>query len=135
MARIIIKRTNEYINYFRDIRLYGDDKLVGRISSGKTITFEVKPGVHTLQAKIDWAGSKKITFKTGEEDRKFILRSFKYTWIINLEILIIAIVFFLDFFVDLNLLFYLVLLLPGGLLLFYYITFGRYRYLRLTEVR
>jgi hypothetical protein len=38
----------------------GDD--VGRIGDDETKDFPVSPGTHTLKLKIDWTGSKEISF-------------------------------------------------------------------------
>jgi len=80
MATIQITRSSEYTNRLRKIRLVLDNKELDSISNGETKNFIVSAGSHTLQAKIDWCTSNKITFTLGENDtRSFDLASFAKT--------------------------------------------------------
>jgi hypothetical protein len=62
MGELIVSRKSHYVNYFRKIRLYLDGKFVYAISDGETNRFELAPGTHTMEGKIDWCSSNIISF-------------------------------------------------------------------------
>lgn len=77
MATLRITRTSEYANRLRKIRLVLDNKELSLIANGETKDFEITAGVHTLQAKIDWCSSNRLTFTVAESGIKsFDLSSF-----------------------------------------------------------
>ena len=77
MAILRIKRSNEFANYVRKIKIFLDNKEVGAISNGETKDFEITAGIHTLQAKIDWCSSNNATFTISEiEIKAFSMSSF-----------------------------------------------------------
>lgn len=77
MAVVMIIRINEFANRYRDIRLYINGNKAGMISNSQAREFIVPPGTHTLQAKIDWCSSNKLTFPISDmETKKFNLASF-----------------------------------------------------------
>ncbi|MCS3532721.1 hypothetical protein [Chryseobacterium sp. JUb7] len=57
MAKIIINRSSEFANYIRSIDIYLGNKKIGEIKNGESKEFDVKPGKHSLVAKIDWCSS------------------------------------------------------------------------------
>ncbi len=57
MSQIEITRSSEYANRLRTIKLFIDNREVGAIANGKTLTFDVPEGNHLVQAKIDWGRS------------------------------------------------------------------------------
>ena len=69
MPNLTIHRKSHYVNYFRKVRLYLDGKFLYAIADGETNKFDVPPGEHALEAKIDWVSSNKISFdvKEGEQ--------------------------------------------------------------------
>jgi len=104
MATVKITRSNEYINRIRNIKLLLDGKKIDTIANSETKEFEIAEGIHTLQAKIDWCSSNKITFTVSEKQSKaFELTSFAK----NKSF--------------------------GGLALIYHTTFGASKYLNLIE--
>ena len=77
MATLQVFRTSEYVNRFRNIRIYLNDKKIDVIANGETSTLNISEGSYTLQAKIDWCKSNKIFFKIDEnETKQFDLSSF-----------------------------------------------------------
>jgi hypothetical protein len=77
MATLRITRTSEYANRLRKIKLILDNKELSLIANGETKDFEIPVGVHTLQAKIDWCSSNRLTFTIAESGIKsFDLSSF-----------------------------------------------------------
>ncbi len=133
MATIIIKRTSENNNRFRDYRLFLDGKKIGTIANGQTERFETTSGQHTLVAKIDWCSSPELSLTLNETDQKQItVGGFKNgNWIMPAAGGIIGIHFYLKMAFDFE--YGIFLVIPAFILLIYYLTVGRKTYLTLTE--
>lgn len=133
MPTIHVTRTNEFNNRFRDFQLYLDGVKVGTVANGKTQTLEVAPGRHTLEARIDWCSSPEIIFDiAGNETRTFEVGGFKHAnWVLPLSGGIIGLHFILLTFFQIEYL--IVAVVPVFFTLIYYLSFGRKKYLRLSE--
>ena len=136
MATIIIKRTSEYANFLVSCQILIDGNKTGNLSNGQTKEFKTTSGQHTVQAKIDWGSSQKLLLTLSEDDNKeLILGGFKYSkQIVYLGLIITVITDILIFALHLNLLFGILLLSPVFLILVYYCTIGRKKYLTLKEL-
>ena len=130
MPTLIIKRKKEYFNFLRNYQIFVDEKKIGEISYGETKEFEINSGIHKLEAKIDWCSSAVMdTNITEVEKKEVIVKSFMYAnWLVFAFIgaMILSFVF--------NFKYALFLLIPLFVFTFYYITFGRKKYLVLEEV-
>jgi hypothetical protein len=62
--KISIKRESAYTDSLRKYKVELDGVLIGEIANGANETFPIKPGVHTLRLKIDWARSNEVEFRT-----------------------------------------------------------------------
>ncbi|HWI92725.1 MAG TPA: hypothetical protein VNT20_15720 [Flavisolibacter sp.] len=133
MATIILNRTSEYINRLRDYLVYIDGKKVGTISNGEIKEFNVPSGQHSMVTKIDWCSSQTVTFDVSEDEVKnFNVGGFKNArWLMPTGLIIIVLSYFANLLFDIEYLFYLVI--PSFLIMVYYMTVGRKRYLTLTE--
>jgi hypothetical protein len=77
MANITLVRSNELMNRFRHILIFLNGQRLCELSNGETRSFELKPGTHTLQAKIDWCSSQPFSFQIGDTEHKtFLVSSF-----------------------------------------------------------
>jgi hypothetical protein len=134
MATITLKRANEYINKMRDYTIIINGKKAGTIANGETKTFTTAAGQNTLAAKIDWCSSEAITFTINDDEIKnFKVSGFKNgNWLMPLTSGIIALHFILILFTKFQYTIFLVI--PAFIILLYYLTFGRKRYLRLTAL-
>lgn len=74
MAKLILKRSNEFMNSFRPYKVYLNSKLF-EISNNEQKVMEIEQGSHNIKVKIDWCGSKNYNFVVSFDDE-----------IINLEI-------------------------------------------------
>ncbi len=45
-----------------------DGKKVGTVKNGRSSSFSIPPGEHTITMKIDWLGSRSLNFTAGEGD-------------------------------------------------------------------
>ena len=133
MATIILNRTNEYVNRLRDYGVYIDGKKVGTIANGEIKEFNVSAGQHSVVTKIDWCSSYPLTFDISDNEVKnFKVGGFKNAkWLMPTGLIIIVLSYIVNLLFGFEYLFYLVI--PGFLIMVYYMTFGRKRYLTLTE--
>ena len=134
MATIIFKRTSEYNNRFRGYHLFIDGKKIGTIANGQTKEFETTSGQHNVVAKIDWCSSPEISLTLGDTDKKeLIVGGFKNSnWIMPIAMGIIGLHFLLSF--AFNFEYLIVLIVPAFILLVYYLTVERKKYLTLIEL-
>lgn len=133
MATIRLTRTSEYVNRLRDYGIYIDGKKIGVIANGETKEFTVSTGQHSIVTKIDWCSSPTLTFSIGDNEiRNFKVGGFKNAkWLMPTVFILIVLSYIVNWKYGFNYLFYLVV--PAFLLLVYYLTIGRKRYLTLTE--
>ena len=135
MAAIIIKRTSEFNNRFRKINLFIDGKKVGTISNGETKEIETHEGNHKIVAAIDWCTSPEILFKIQEfEKKEFIIGSHKYGKYL-IPVLVIILVLHVVAKRLFNFDYFLIAYLPFFAYTTYYITFGKGKYLSLSELK
>jgi hypothetical protein len=133
MSKITITRTSEWANRMRQISLYMDGEKIGTIGNGETRVFDVGPGIHKLTAKIDWCTSRDIPFTMDEGGKKYFrLSGFPYSNLISAGVIgTIILHYILRTTIGINWIVWLAV--PFFLLLLYYISFGRRKYLTLKE--
>ena len=135
MANLIIERKHEWTSMARSYRIYVNGEKVGSIGNGQMKSFPLEPGKHIIQARIDWCGSTKHEIDLDNETIvSYRIASFKYAQLIP----IIAIICYVIHVVLTYILGFKgqVTLVPFFLLMtymFYYLTIGRNRYLRLIK--
>ena len=134
MSKLIIQRTSEYNNRLRDYGIYIDGQKIDTISNGQTKEINISPGRHTLFSKIDWCSSPEISFEVVDNETKtFKVGGFKNgNWIMPLTVGVIVLSYLLKITAGVNYFFYLAI--PAFLLLVYYLTIGRKKYLTLKEL-
>lgn len=134
MATIKLQRPSEYNNRMRDYKIFIDGLQVGTIANGETKEFATTVGQHSVTAKIDWCSSPDISIKTDDNEiRNLKVSGFKNgSWLMPITGGIIALHFILKMMVDID--YTIVLVIPVFILLVYYFTLGRKKYLNLTEV-
>lgn len=133
MATIIIHRSSEYVNRLREIRILIDGKEEGRIANGQELALQVPSGSHTLQAKIDWAGSRKFPLHVREGEEKHVyLAGFRYSRYIGYMVPAVIVLAIIPYrFVDFRI--QMAIIVPAFLYMIYYLTIGRHDYLTLKE--
>lgn len=68
---IIVRRDSGWCDSLRDYRILLDGVTAAKISDGQTIELDASPGLHTLQARIDWQRTDLIEFTLGERPATF----------------------------------------------------------------
>ncbi len=133
MAKVIIKRANEYQNAARKYGLYIDDQKAGTISNNDTESYDLAPGTHTIYAKIDWCYSQVLTLTLQEGETKYVRVSGipHANLVLLIYIGIVALSALLAYYTDINIILFTMPTFP--LLTLYYITLGRRKYLTIKE--
>lgn len=75
MPELLVTRDKVYADRSRDYRIIVDDKEIGKIGCGETKKFQIEAGEHTIQAKIDWCRTEKISFNTDQMQPRFSVKS------------------------------------------------------------
>lgn len=134
MATIRLKRTSEYNNRMRDYKIFIDRQQVGTIANGETKDFPTTVGQHIVTAKVDWCSSPDISVDINDNQTKNLkVGGFKYGQILMpVGLGLIVLHFILSKFADFDYTIFLVA--PLFLLMVYYLTIGRKKYLTLEEV-
>ena len=134
MATIRLKRTSEYNNRMGDIKIFIDGQQVGTIANGETKDFPSTVGQHNLTAKIDWCSSPDISIELKENQTKNLkVGGFKNgQLLLPIGLGLIVLHFILSKFADFDYTIFLVA--PLFLLVVYYLTIGRKKYLTLDEL-
>ncbi|MDT0643941.1 hypothetical protein RM553_13975 [Zunongwangia sp. F363] len=136
MAKLVIKRNSEWANKMRSFEIWLDGNFLDKINDREILEFELPSGVHTLQAKIDWCGSRLLELEFAEDEVKMVeLTGFVLSkWLLPVALVNALLLFYLDAVYDVNSLFlgFLMFLFLGYL--FYFFTFGRNDYLQLKII-
>lgn len=76
MAEIALERPQGYrVDRRRAYRVFIDDQEAGRIKSGETEVFDVLPGSHHLQLRVDWASSERLLAEVSDNAQaKFVCK-------------------------------------------------------------
>lgn len=134
MATIKIQRTNELFNAARNYKIFIDGQFVGKIANGATKEFPTNAGQHTVTAKMDWCSSPNVSIDIDTNETIHLsVGFFKYGRLMLLGIVIIPFFPMLKVITGLGNTIYF--FMPIFLLPFYYITFGRKKYLTLSETK
>ena len=134
MGIIKIERTNEILNRARNYKIFIDGQQVGTIASGETKDFSTTVGKHIINAKIDWCSSPEISIDVKENQTKILkVRGFKNgQWLMPIGLGLFVLHFILSKFTDFK--YTIILGAPIFLLLVYYLTIGRKKYLSLDII-
>jgi hypothetical protein len=65
----IERRAGGWVDRIRDYRVLLDDKVVGRIKRGESITLQTDPGHHELHLAIDYARSPSVELELSSDQR------------------------------------------------------------------
>jgi hypothetical protein len=58
LAQIVIRRLSELSGMFREYQIFIDDQKVGSVRNNQDVAFDVTPGRHSVQVRLDWVKSK-----------------------------------------------------------------------------
>ena len=63
MSKIEIWRENQFKDALRAYQIELDEKIIGEVRKGETISLDIEPGKHHLRLKIDWCSSPGVDFE------------------------------------------------------------------------
>jgi hypothetical protein len=72
MARLKIRRTNQYLNRYRSYQIYIDGKRAGSLPNGGTEYFEVSQGKHLVSARSRWGRGPEIKIEISRDEEKYL---------------------------------------------------------------
>jgi hypothetical protein len=72
MAALILKRTSQFANYFRDYSIQINNKTATTLSNGEKIEIDLEANTYRIQAKIDWMSSENLSISLKENEVKTI---------------------------------------------------------------
>ena len=134
MATIRLKRRSEYNNRMRDYKIFIDGQQVGTIANGESKDFPTTVGQHIVRAKVDWCSSPDISVIVNDNQTKNLkvggFRNGQFLMPISLGLIFLH--FTLTKFAEIDYIIYLIA--PLFILLVYYLTIGRNKYLTLAEL-
>src|SRR6478752_7075332 len=92
-TKIVVNRKSEWMNRARGFKFFIDDIELGKIKNAGSEEYPVKPGIHTVECKIDWCSSSKLDISLNEGEVKFLkVRSGMKYFGIGYILLLLAIV-------------------------------------------
>lgn len=80
VATLTASRDSGWADRLRKYRVLVDGTEVGRLADGESLQHELQTGRHTVQAKIDWCGSRVLGIDVGDSGCKVHLRSALRGW-------------------------------------------------------
>ncbi len=67
-ATVVLHRPAAWADRLRAYRFVVDGEARGRIRLGEALSFEIQPGRHWAQARIDWTGSPQLEFAAASSE-------------------------------------------------------------------
>jgi hypothetical protein len=139
MATIKIKRADGYIGRKRDYQIFIDGQLAGTIGNKEVKEFPITAGQHTVTAKIDWCSSLDVSIDIdANETKSLTVRIFKYANVLGFMSFGVVLLYFILLVWTMNFLYlsvlFTILMMPFMLILVYYGTIGKNKYLILKEI-
>jgi hypothetical protein len=89
-CKIILSRSNEWLNRLRGFKVMLDGAEAARIKNGDSIELMVEPGLHTLKCRIDWCSSKEfiVNAQPGNTAYVKVKSGMKYFWPVYILLII-----------------------------------------------
>lgn len=136
MGKLIISRRKEWQNRGRKFKIFIDGENIDLIKNGEIKELDLKSGNHKVQFKIDWYGSSEVQVEI-PEDKSISLevKGFKIgRWALPFFNLTLASFFLIKVFMDQTIKELAYLSIPFLLIMLYYLTFGRKKYIEISEL-
>ncbi len=79
MPVITVRRTTHHADKWRTYRIVVDGEVAGAVGPGEMLRKEVAPGIHTVEAKIDWCSARPLQIDV-DQDIELIVESNLQGW-------------------------------------------------------
>ena len=136
MPKLIIKRNSEWAISNRAIEIYLNGDKLGEVGDKEIKEFSLRQGTYTLQAKLDWCGSRQLEFLVDKDEEKMVeLTGFVFSkYLLPLAFFTVLVyLFFLIIFNTNSLVLGTLMMFYMGYIL-YYTSFGKDQYLQIKEM-
>ena len=80
MPTITVRRDKGWADKMRKYRILVDGAEIGQLGEGEVLRHEISDETHSIEARIDWCGSRRIPFQAQSEDLVFLVRSALRGW-------------------------------------------------------
>lgn len=87
MAKLTVQRDTGYADKLRKYRVFLNGSEIGQLAEGAVLHQEIGEGSHTLEARIDWGGSRPLKLNASTSDRVVVVRSALRGWRVILALL------------------------------------------------
>ncbi|HEV7347922.1 hypothetical protein [Telluribacter sp.] len=116
--------------------IYMDGTKVGSLANEGFLTVKVAPGRHTLYARIDWLKSPGLTFDISENETiTYAVSGFRNVNLLVIALFLVVLYNTLRFLFNVESTFLLLLLVPALVVVLYFLTLGREKYLSIAAER
>lgn len=75
MATLIVQRDQGYADSARKYRILLDGAEIGKLAQGMELRHDISSGPHTVEARIDWCGSRPCAFMVESDECVLVVRS------------------------------------------------------------
>ena len=136
MGKLIISRRKEWQNRGRKFKIFVDGENIDLIKNGEIKELDLKSGNHKVQFKIDWCGSSEVQIEIPEDKSKSLeVRGFKIgKWMLPLFNIVLTVFFLITVFFNYTVRELAYASIPFLLIMLYYLTFGRKKYIEISEL-
>lgn len=136
MSKLIISRKKEWQNRARKYKIYIDGEQKDIIENGKIKEMDLEPGKHQVQLKIDWCSSPEMEFDFSDDKTRTIeVSGYKLMrWIYPIFLIVFGTFLMAKWIFELYVDELMYVSIPIILILFYYMTLGRKKYLTIKEI-
>jgi hypothetical protein len=63
-GNLVVRRADRYADQLGQYRVIVDGREIGRVANGESTSFQVDPGKHTIQLRIQWCASPPLEFES-----------------------------------------------------------------------
>ena len=136
MAKLIISRRKEWQNKSRKFKLFIDGEQIDVINDGEIKEINLSQGKHTIVFKVDWCSSPELEFDFSDDKTRAIeVSGYKLMrWIYPIFLLIFGAFLIAKWIFEIYIDELMYVSIPIILILFYYLTLGRKKYLTVKEI-
>ncbi len=139
MAKLIISRKREFMNWSSEYKIFLNGQEFGAISNGEKIEIDIPEGTSIIKAKINWMGSPDLPISVNNDESKFVSISGAKQVNIVIELMslitLLIIIFRQQMRIDFPFLKLPVAIIASCFIIasFYYMTIGRNKYIKIKE--
>lgn len=136
MSKLIISRKKEWQNKSRKFNVFIDGEKRDIIESGEVKEFEVEPGKHQVQFKVDWCSSPVVDKEIPADKSKTIeISGYKLSkWVTMIMYILFTSFFIIKIFFDKEIKELIYIMIPFFLIFLFYLTLGRKKYIEVKEL-